>query len=53
MLKATAGGGGKGMRLCWNDEELNDGWSSARKKQLPHLEMMVCIWKNLLRNLDI
>ena len=30
MLKATAGGGGKGMRLCWNDEELNDGWSSAR-----------------------
>ena len=30
MLKATAGGGGKGMRLCWNEEELNDGWSSAR-----------------------
>jgi biotin carboxylase len=22
MLKATAGGGGKGMRLCWDDEEL-------------------------------
>ena len=32
MLKATAGGGGKGMRLCWNDEELNDGWSSARNE---------------------
>jgi acetyl-CoA carboxylase biotin carboxylase subunit len=32
MLKATAGGGGKGMRLCWNDEELDDGWSSARNE---------------------
>ena len=32
MLKATAGGGGKGMRLCWNDEELGDGWSSARNE---------------------
>ena len=30
MLKATAGGGGKGMRLCWNDEELKEGWESAR-----------------------
>ena len=32
MLKATAGGGGKGMRLCWNDEELSDGWSSAKNE---------------------
>lgn len=32
MMKATAGGGGKGMRLCWNDEELADGWDSARKE---------------------
>ena len=30
MLKATAGGGGRGMRLCWNDEEFSEGWSSAR-----------------------
>ena len=30
MLKATAGGGGKGMRLCWNDNQLVEGWSSAR-----------------------
>ena len=30
MLKATAGGGGKGMRLCWNAEECEDGWHSAR-----------------------
>ena len=30
MLKATAGGGGKGMRLCWDDKELEEGWESAR-----------------------
>ncbi|MDG2228406.1 MAG: acetyl-CoA carboxylase biotin carboxylase subunit, partial [Flavobacteriales bacterium] len=30
MLKATAGGGGKGMRLCWNAEECEDGWHSAK-----------------------
>lgn len=30
MLKATAGGGGKGMRLCWNAQECEDGWHSAR-----------------------
>ena len=30
MLKATAGGGGKGMRLCWDAQECEDGWHSAR-----------------------
>ncbi len=30
MLKATAGGGGRGMRLVWNDEEFSEGWTSAR-----------------------
>jgi len=30
MMKATAGGGGKGMRLCWNEQECEDGWHSAR-----------------------
>jgi acetyl-CoA carboxylase biotin carboxylase subunit len=32
ILKATAGGGGRGMRLCWNDKELEDGWHSARQE---------------------
>ncbi|MFT7156001.1 MAG: acetyl-CoA carboxylase biotin carboxylase subunit [Parvicella sp.] len=32
MLKATAGGGGKGMRLCWNEDELEEGWTSARQE---------------------
>ncbi len=32
ILKATAGGGGRGMRLCWNDKELEEGWHSARQE---------------------
>ncbi|WP_258543824.1 acetyl-CoA carboxylase biotin carboxylase subunit [Parvicella tangerina] len=32
MLKATAGGGGKGMRVCNNDEEFEEGWHSARQE---------------------
>ncbi len=32
MLKATAGGGGKGMRIIWNDDEFQEGWDSARKE---------------------
>jgi acetyl-CoA carboxylase biotin carboxylase subunit len=32
MLKATAGGGGKGMRLVWKEESLEDSWDSARKE---------------------
>jgi acetyl-CoA carboxylase biotin carboxylase subunit len=30
MLKATAGGGGKGMRLVWEEENLEESWDSAR-----------------------
>ena len=30
MLKATAGGGGKGMRAVWKPEDLKDAWHSAR-----------------------
>jgi acetyl-CoA carboxylase biotin carboxylase subunit len=32
MLKATAGGGGKGMRLVWEEENLEDAWNSARQE---------------------
>ncbi len=32
ILKATAGGGGKGMRVVWNDEEFQDQWDSAKKE---------------------
>jgi len=30
MLKATAGGGGKGMRAIWKKEDLRDAWDGAR-----------------------
>ncbi|MFT5183595.1 MAG: acetyl-CoA carboxylase biotin carboxylase subunit [Flavobacteriales bacterium] len=32
MLKATAGGGGKGMKMCIDDEDLADGWESTRRE---------------------
>jgi len=30
ILKATAGGGGKGMRIVWKEEELENNWNNAR-----------------------
>ena len=32
MLKATAGGGGKGMRAIWKEEDLLHAWESARQE---------------------
>ncbi len=32
MMKATAGGGGKGMREIWKEEELEKAWESARQE---------------------
>jgi len=34
MLKASAGGGGKGMRAVYKKEELQDAWESARQESL-------------------
>jgi len=30
ILKATAGGGGKGMRVVWNDDEMEKAYSTAK-----------------------
>ena len=32
MMKATAGGGGKGMRVIWKEEEMEHAWESARQE---------------------
>jgi len=32
MMKATAGGGGKGMRAIWKEDELLKAWESARQE---------------------
>jgi len=32
MIKASAGGGGKGMRIAWNDEEVKQGFKSSKNE---------------------
>ena len=32
MLKASAGGGGKGMRIAWNDAEAREGFQSSKNE---------------------
>ena len=32
MLKASAGGGGKGMRAVWKKEDLKEAWDAARQE---------------------
>ncbi|MDF3078188.1 MAG: accC [Sphingobacteriaceae bacterium] len=32
ILKATAGGGGRGMRIVWKDSEFEPAWDSARQE---------------------
>ena len=32
MIKATAGGGGKGMRIVWGEDEMEEHWNSARQE---------------------
>ena len=32
MIKATAGGGGKGMRVVWSEDEMEEHWNSARQE---------------------
>lgn len=32
MMKATAGGGGKGMRICRSDEDVADAWETTRRE---------------------
>ena len=32
ILKATAGGGGKGMRVVWKEEEFETNWNNARQE---------------------
>ncbi len=32
MIKATAGGGGKGMRIVWEEKDFENAWSMARQE---------------------
>ena len=34
MMKASAGGGGKGMRLAWNEADVRDGFEATKREGL-------------------
>ncbi|MEL7689875.1 acetyl/propionyl/methylcrotonyl-CoA carboxylase subunit alpha [Citromicrobium bathyomarinum] len=34
MMKASAGGGGKGMRLAWNDKDVEEGFETTKREGL-------------------
>src|SRR4051812_10127759 len=34
MMKASAGGGGKGMRLAWNQQDVSEGFESVKREGL-------------------
>lgn len=34
IIKATAGGGGRGMRIIWEDEQFEPAWNSAKQESL-------------------
>jgi propionyl-CoA carboxylase alpha chain len=34
LLKAAAGGGGKGMRTCYNEQDLRDAWTVSKAESL-------------------
>ena len=34
MLKASAGGGGKGMRIAWNDKQTREGFTLAMEEAM-------------------
>lgn len=34
MIKASAGGGGKGMRIAWNDKEAVEGYHLSKQEAL-------------------
>jgi acetyl/propionyl-CoA carboxylase alpha subunit len=45
MVKAAAGGGGKGMRLVTSPDELDDALAAARREASRRLALTNCCWK--------
>ena len=42
MLKASAGGGGKGMRIAWNEKEVREGFHLASEEARSAATMTAC-----------
>src|SRR5690625_1637864 len=53
MLKATAGGGGRGMREVWKKKDLKKAGNSVRKEAAAELGNNVIYMRSSLKNLDI
>ena len=47
IIKATAGGGGKGMRVVEEESELIMRIKWHQMKPVPHLKMALCMLKSL------
>ena len=46
MLKASMGGGGKGMRLIHSEDEVKEAYDSARSESMSSFGTTQCIWRN-------
>ena len=53
LLKASAGGGGRGMKIVNSKKELKDALPIIKQEALSFLEMTQYTLKNLLTHLDI
>lgn len=51
MLKASMGGGGKGMRLIHNAEEVEEAYTTAKSESLSSLVTTRFIWRSSLKSL--
>lgn len=50
MLKASMGGGGKGMRLIHNESEVVEAYNTARSESMSSLETTRSIWRSSWKN---
>ena len=50
IVKATAGGGGKGMKIAFNDDEMKEAYTMARAEAKAAFTATSFIWRNISRN---
>ena len=43
MMKASAGGGGKGMRLAWNEKDVREGFDSVKREGLSSFVIAIAV----------
>lgn len=53
MIKAAAGGGGRGMRIVRKEEELLVAFRNAKNEAKKLLVMTICLSKNILKDQNI